>query len=199
MPPAAPVPRQSRLRRHPVTPHRPWGREPRCATVLLRARTAKETEEPFPAQGQLLAEVSPHQPPQTPSHAAPRGSQVRPSGYSGYPPPPQPFPAPQWLQPRSRRLQSASEGVSCFHLPAYGTGGILAGSRNPAAAGERPRPAVSIALCLGSRGKTTRSYFGFYGSGESPRPSAGSEGEAPRQGLNYPQDPHGEGSVPSVH
>lgn len=169
----------------PLQPRSVLGAEsqdvPRCCSKQGRPRRLRNSSLPKDSCSLRFLPTS------SPSCAmAPHGSQVRPFRMS---PPPPSFPAPRWLQPCSRRLQRASEGVACFHLPAYGTGGILVGSRNPAAVGERPRPAVSVLLCLGSRGKTTRSYFGFYGSRESPRPSAGSEGEAPRQGLSYPPRP----------
>lgn len=59
-------------------------------------------------------------PPKTPSQACPlpaHGSWVSSQGW------PHRMSPPRSSQHRGRRLQSASEGVACFHLPAYGTRG----------------------------------------------------------------------------
>lgn len=146
--------------------------------------------------------------PQTPSqaHLLPaHGSWVVPrAGPTGCP------------QPPGRRSIAAAVSkalpkelpVSIFLLTGHGGAEILPVSRNPAAAGERPRPAATVprsrAALFGIPRKNNRSYFRLYGSGESPRPSAGSKDTAASQGLASPRDPRrggvseGTRSVPSA-
>lgn len=98
--------------------------------------------------------------------------------------------------------------LSIFLLMGHVAAEILPVSRNPAAAGGRPRSAATVprsrAAFVWNPKENNRSYFRLYGSGESPRPSAASKDTAASQGLAVPpgassgRGAWGTHSVPSI-
>lgn len=147
-------------------------------------------------------------PPETPFLKHPH-SQAPGSGPAGRPPHLHPLPDCRSIAAAVSKQLPKELPLSIF-LPTGQAGAeILPVSRNPAAVGGRPRPAVTVpcsrAAFVWDSEENNRSYFRLYGSRESPRPSATSKGTATSQGLAGPPGASlgrggagGTRSVPSV-
>lgn len=112
------------------------------------------------------------------------------SGPTGCPPHPHTLPNCHSITAAVSKQLPKELPLSTFLLTGHTGAEILPVSRNPAAAGSWPRPAVTVPCSrtafVWDPEENNRSYFRLYGSGESPRPSAASKGTAASQGLAVP-------------